>query len=306
MKFNKITKRAYVHSIITVFLLGWLLFLSMQNNKLKDQVKKSQNQLETSEILNNNFKSLLSYYEYLVKIDDVLLESINEEYPIDKDSLKAMFLDFPKDLFDDAIEFRIKYILSINESIKLKNLKIQNSLLKVRNLMIDYNKLEEIHKNLHAHKVELKSKYLFLNNLNQSLSTQIDSLRLRNIDNLKIIELSIKGNSVYFVGERENGKPNGYGVGLWSTGGFYKGEWKNGNRDGYGIYIWKDGDTYEGEWLNGMRTGSGKYIWKDKYSYLGEWLENKRHGFGSIYYPNGKLEYEGIWEFDKFKGKKEK
>lgn len=132
-------------------------------------------------------------------------------------------------------------------------------------------------------------------------NAQLIELEERFKNSINVLEFKKDGNTIYYLGEKENGKANGYGVGMWSTGSTYKGEWKDNHRHGKGIYIWKDGEYYEGDFFEGVRTGKGKYVWKDKSYYVGNWEANRRSGFGVIYYPNGTVQYQGNWVNDKFK-----
>ena len=59
-----------------------------------------------------------------------------------------------------------------------------------------------------------------------------------------------------FMGDYQEGKPDGFGEYYWSTGAYYKGQFKNGLRNGKGI--WKKselGDQYEGDYINDMKDG---------------------------------------------------
>lgn len=309
MTFIKNNKRDYLVLSLLFILFGGLIFLLIKNNELNNRLELSQNQLELSqnqlELSQNQvskYQSLLSQNELLLEIDSLILELIINEKNIGKDSLRAMFLNLPTELYKSFIDSRSNSYNLINNKTIDKDRKFQSTLSKVNNLIRDYNRLKENDEKSQFLITELEEKNIHTAELNQNLLIKkIDSLRAENIRNLNVVELSKNGNTVYYIGSKEDDMPNGYGVGLWSTGGIYKGEWKNGLRDGTGIYLWNDGEVYEGQWKEGLRTGQGKYIWKDKQSYVGEWLENKRHGFGSIYYPNGKLVYEGKWENDKFK-----
>ncbi len=53
-----------------------------------------------------------------------------------------------------------------------------------------------------------------------------------------------------YVGEIENGLPNGQGTYTWSDGRKYEGEHKDGERQGQGTYTFPSGDKYKyiGEW----------------------------------------------------------
>lgn len=128
----------------------------------------------------------------------------------------------------------------------------------------------------------------------------MEEMRVEQAHMLDIIEIDKGENQVVYIGKRKEGKAHGYGVGYWSSGSLYKGDWRANERHGHGWYKWKDGDIYEGDFKNDKRTGTGVYTWKDGEHYRGGWKENMREGYGAIYYPNGKLKYEGTWKNDKF------
>ena len=53
-----------------------------------------------------------------------------------------------------------------------------------------------------------------------------------------------------YVGEINNGKPNGQGELVSTDGRKYVGTWKDGEYHGHGTESWNDGGKYEGEWKN--------------------------------------------------------
>ena len=108
-----------------------------------------------------------------------------------------------------------------------------------------------------------------------------------------------KGTKIYYVGEVNNGKANGKGVGLLSTGSRYEGEWKNGMKHGQGSFIWPDGEYYIGNYVNDKREGEGTYHWPTGEKYIGEWKNDKRNGKGNFYDEDGELTAGGIWKGDK-------
>ena len=76
-----------------------------------------------------------------------------------------------------------------------------------------------------------------------------------------------------YIGEIENGVPNGTGTNIWPSGAKYEGNFKDGEYNGQGSYTWSDGRKYEGEHKDGERQGQGTYTFPsgDKYKYIGEW-----------------------------------
>jgi hypothetical protein len=66
-----------------------------------------------------------------------------------------------------------------------------------------------------------------------------------------------------YVGEIENGVPNGQGTTTWSDGEKYVGEYKDGERNGQGKETYYNGDYYEGKWKDG-KTWNGTGYDKDE------------------------------------------
>jgi hypothetical protein len=111
--------------------------------------------------------------------------------------------------------------------------------------------------------------------------------------------ISSKGKQFEYLGDIENQKANGYGIGIYESGSIYKGYWKDNQRHGKGIFTWKDGERYDGHYAADLRHGEGTYIWKNGEKYTGEWKEDQRHGKGTIFKKNGKIKNSGVWEADK-------
>ena len=81
-----------------------------------------------------------------------------------------------------------------------------------------------------------------------------------------------------YVGEIENGIPNGQGTTTWSgsDGEKYVGEYKDGERNGQGTTTFPNGNKYEGELKDGKKNGQGTYTQTDGGKYEGEWKDDKR------------------------------
>lgn len=109
---------------------------------------------------------------------------------------------------------------------------------------------------------------------------------------------SSKGVKIEYAGQVVNGKANGYGVGLFESGGVYKGNWQNNKRHGKGIYTWKDGEKYDGDFVDDKRQGFGIYTWKNGEKYEGQWKNDMRDGKGTIYKANGEIKIAGLFVKD--------
>ena len=78
-----------------------------------------------------------------------------------------------------------------------------------------------------------------------------------------------------YVGEIDNGGPNGQGTLFSPDGDKYAGEIKDGYRNAQGTYAWSDGNKYVGEWMDGKYHGEGTFTSVKGYKYVGEWMGNK-------------------------------
>lgn len=107
-----------------------------------------------------------------------------------------------------------------------------------------------------------------------------------------------KGSKMHYVGQVSNGKANGFGVALLSTGSRYEGYWKDNQRHGQGKYFWTDGQYYEGAFVNDKRNGEGTYHWPNGEKYTGHWENDMRSGEGIFYGKDGKIMAKGYWKED--------
>ncbi len=110
-----------------------------------------------------------------------------------------------------------------------------------------------------------------------------------------------KGLRVQYFGQVTNEKANGYGMGVYETGGVYKGYWAENSRNGKGEYRWTSGDEYIGDYVNGERTGYGVYKFASGERYEGGWLNDLRHGLGTQYSAKGEIVLQGEWKKDKLR-----
>ncbi len=97
-----------------------------------------------------------------------------------------------------------------------------------------------------------------------------------------------------YIGDWENGLPDGTGLAEFSDGSYYDGKWIKGKRSGYGDSHFPNGDFYSGDWNDDTFNGEGTYISEDGFEYNGLWKEGLQHGFGQYSY-NG-FDYTGNWE----------
>lgn len=113
-----------------------------------------------------------------------------------------------------------------------------------------------------------------------------------------LVFTSREGNQVYYVGEIEDGRANGNGVAILSTGSRYIGRWRNNQKHGIGEFYWRDGAWYEGEYEDDFRSGQGTYHFPDGAKYVGGWEDDLRSGNGVYYNKKGRIVAEGTWSND--------
>ena len=113
------------------------------------------------------------------------------------------------------------------------------------------------------------------------MSSSQGVLFLRNVNRgLKWFEDGDEKNHGKYVGEIENGKPNGTG---------YVGEYKNGKQHGQGTFTYPNGEKYVGEFKDGKEHGQGTLTFPDGGKYVGE-FKDEEMWTGKFYDNNGNIE----------------
>ena len=61
---------------------------------------------------------------------------------------------------------------------------------------------------------------------------------------------------------------------------------------------------YRGEVLdlNSISSGYGKLEFENKEYYIGEWKNLQMHGKGTLYYKNGRIQYQGEFQYGEKEG----
>ncbi len=106
-----------------------------------------------------------------------------------------------------------------------------------------------------------------------------------------------------YVGEVQDGLPNGQGTWTTPSGEKYVGEFKDGNYNGQGTSTFPNGEKYVGEWKDGLPNGQGTWTLPDGKKYVGEFKDGKRNGQGTGTFPDGRV-WSGLWKDNEFLGRK--
>ena len=69
--------------------------------------------------------------------------------------------------------------------------------------------------------------------------------------------------------------------------GFYLGDLVDGKKDGKGVFLYTSGEKYIGEWKDDKKSGKGDFSWTNGDRYEGEYKDDKWYGHGVLYFSNG-------------------
>jgi hypothetical protein len=84
---------------------------------------------------------------------------------------------------------------------------------------------------------------------------------------------------------------------MWGFyGDKYEGYWVNGRREGKGTMLWSSGERYEGEWVQGKKEGKGVQTFRNGYKYVGNFVDDRTNGEGELIDSRGTVVFKGIWK----------
>lgn len=246
----------------------------------------------------DSLQTLYEFYNGLLEADMRLLE--DEDYDRLSKELNAMSDSAPASAAAAAhIKARIDYIDEVLADRKDGASDTARRDFRLAQLSNDLAQAKSIVDSLEALNSKVRSETAGeLEKLGKRLSEKEKELKRK--ERVKVISFSgAKNAHIHYLGEVENGKANGGGIGIWTTGSIYRGEWQDNKRHGSGTFEWVDGEKYEGEYVNGTREGEGTYYWPSGERYEGEWSGDRRNGFGTLYDMDGNIRFEGQWKDDK-------
>jgi hypothetical protein len=284
--------RKWTHILIgiVVFLAAGLVWQVQSNDQSETAIKLQKEKLR-NQVIQEAFLKLLA-------ADEALLSGIEPE-AIREQLLKLVATD-SLELFDQLmIERRISYIDSWMEaqaqgdssighlSVVLQRTTYErDTLIKRLNLIV--SNLTEVENNWQADRRALEQQVVEKDR------------QLARKEKIRVITFnSITGKKIHYLGEVEDGKASGNGIGIWANGSLYRGGWRNNMRHGEGEFEWPDGDKYVGEFANGQIEGEGTYYWKSGERYEGTFTKNRRNGSGTLFDQDGNIKFKGQWKDDK-------
>jgi hypothetical protein len=288
MKHNR-TALLILFSVVTVVSVGLLWQTNQEVAKLEEEVALRTASLHRQIALREQMNELLT-------LDAELL--IDGDYEAVQHALAAALLNYDTALAL-PIQQRISYLneIEIGQNNGNDSLDERDQLLKRQRAMLQaaQNQLDSTHAAHWQHADSLKS---LIARAHEEIRKKDKALQKE--QRVQVISfLGSKGATIHYLGEVVDGKANGGGVGIWSTGSLYRGDWRNNLRHGKGSFEWADGEKYSGEYVDGKREGEGTYTWPSGERYEGQWMNDRRNGEGILYDLDGNKRYDGPWKDDK-------
>lgn len=273
---------------IIALAIAWAYMAGLHKNELL-RSQALGNQLE----LSNHDKMLLLQ---LFEVDEKVIFEGNytealQEYKTIYDNIS----DFAKPQVSGRIE-KIQELIQNLEGQNQENVNKDLLLAQNRKKLIELSKeLEETREKQGEELAKTKEQ---LRNTREELDKKERQLNRK--ERIQVLSFNgQKGAKIHYLGEVVEGKAQGGGMGIWTTGSIYRGEWKDNKRHGKGTFEWADGEKYEGDYNNDIREGTGTYYWPSGERYEGGWANNMRQGEGKLYDKDGNISYSGLWDKDK-------
>lgn len=110
------------------------------------------------------------------------------------------------------------------------------------------------------------------------------------------------GYTLRYIGEFVNGVMSGKGTMIYADGVFLSGDWKNGKMNGNGANVNKEGTFYVGGMKDGFRSGKGWLVLKSNAFYLGEFKNDTYNGMGIYGWADGRTIGQNIYKDGKRSG----
>lgn len=287
-------KKSLPYLFVITALAGLSVFLAVRPAGRMQELKQQVQTLERTQTeLEEDRKALLE----LTAIDLRLLEGEDCEMVLnDLEALAPMgqVSASVSDLVSQRLAFLTELVRERDRGDRVDDQKDR----RIRALGLELNAERAAIDSLrNAHQAEQAASEESLNSLRKE-NKQLQAA-LNQKERVKVLSFkSPQGVLIHYLGEVENGKANGGGVGIWSTGSLYRGDWKDNKRHGKGRFEWLDGERYEGDYVNGTREGVGSYFWPSGERYEGEWAADQRNGEGTLFDMDGNIEFQGIWKND--------
>jgi hypothetical protein len=279
----------FMLSLLALLMFGSFMWSLTQNRMIKDMLRVQEGRME-EQVRRTELAGAVMRADGLVIVEGRYQQAL--------EAYEAIVDDLPPDQ-QDMVRKRMERIMgTMAEKV------IDDTAFDPRDMLLgQYRRtIEELELQAVSHKGRISS-------LTDSLQNRIESLMaemarkekaLGSREKVQVISFkSPKGYTIHYLGEVQDGKAHGGGVGIWSTGSVYRGDWRNNLRHGQGTFEWADGERYEGTYVDGIREGQGTYYWPSGDRYEGAWKGDRRNGQGTLYDMDGSIRFQGHWKDDK-------
>lgn len=287
------------HKYLVLFIITCVVTIIVISTWYSNKISRFEGEIGVQKARVDSLNAELLWLKQLTGVDN---NFISGEYVVAKTEYQRILNGLPSNHpLQASVELRLARISSIenasNSDATIKDIESMQLALMQRDESIELlnNTLDSLNTE-HTNERNLLS--LQIKEQETELTQRLNEIHRK--EKIQVISFkSQKGKLIHYLGEVKDGKANGGGVGIWSTGSIYKGEWKENLRHGQGKYQWADGDVYEGSYVNDIREGEGVYHWASGEHYDGEWSGDKRNGYGKLFDKDNNLTYEGQWRNDK-------
>lgn len=273
-----------------IILLSIFSWSTQKQKKLKTQINKQVALADSTETEIEKLKTLQLADDYFFKGD----------YSQAKTSYTSILNTYElSHTQENRIQQKIDRINEVESTKEVLTDEIRAYRFTLKNKDVKIDSLRQVVENIKKeNRKELAAKNQRIDRLNEEINQKEKALSKK--QDVQVISFkNDKGDIIHYLGNVENNKATGGGIGIWKTGGLYKGDWEENKRHGEGEYEWSDGHRYQGEFKNDKREGEGTYYWPSGEKYVGEWSDGKRNGHGTLYDQDGNVQYEGKWKNDK-------
>ena len=287
------------HKYLVLFIITCVVTIIVISTCYSNKISRFEGEIGDQK---ERVDSLKSELLWLTQLSGMAYNFILGEYEVAKTEYQNILNSLPNlHPLKASVDLRLARISSLENATKsdatIKDIETMELALRQRDeiIVLLNNKMDSLNT---EHKNEQNQLALQIKEQETELTQRLNEIHRK--EKIQVISFkSQKGKLIHYLGEVKDGKANGGGVGIWSTGSMYKGEWKENLRNGQGKYQWADDDVYEGTYVNDIREGEGVYHWASGEHYDGEWSGDKRNGFGKLFDKDNNLTYEGQWRNDK-------
>ena len=226
-----------------------------------------------------NINNILKRKNEISEDDFLCFDNDENNFINSRDEITKNFPNSELEIKDEVNENKINEQIigrKVTEQYKIYNIKdlTRNQLLKLRQLLVEFNKIGKIRScdDFSANnwkKFYHKNESYFYTNDTGIIHNQLKIYKHQDINYVKIYQGDLNKN-----GER-------HGIGKLTTPYFVLiGMWKEDKFNGWGRESRCNGDVFEGRFEDGIINGKGIFLDSRKNKYIGDFLNMKRWGKG--------------------------